>query len=223
VLVIEDDDDTATGIVTDLERNGYAAARAATGSAGLSEALGGGFDVIVADRLLPDLDGLEIIAALRRDGCATPVLILSALNEVSERIRGLRAGGDDYLGKPFAHAELRARIEVLLRRSPEPRQTVLRVGDLELDRLARTARRGARVLDLTPREFELLEFLAQHAGRVATRAMLFEQVWRYRFDPRTNLVDVHVGRLRREVDRPDEPPLIHTVRGEGFALHVPPA
>jgi two-component system OmpR family response regulator len=148
------------------------------------------------------------------------VLVLSAVGEVDERVRGLRAGGDDYLTKPFAFAELCARVDALLRRSPEPRDTMLRVNELELDLLSRTARRGRRTLELLPRELQLLEYMMRHEGHTVTRAMLFEQVWGYRFDPRTNLVDVHVGRLRRKVDGPGEPPLIRTIRGIGFALHA---
>ncbi len=221
VLVIEDDDDTAAAMVEDMTEHGYEVARAATGPIGLEMARAKNFDVITVDRMLPELDGLLLIEMLRQDGVTTPMLVVSALREVDERVRGLRAGGDDYLTKPFAHTELRARIDALLRRSREPRETVIRVGDLELDRLGRSARRATRVLDLTPRELELLDFLATHAGQVVTRAMLFEQVWKYRFDPRTNLVDVHVGRLRREVDHPGEEPLIQTVRGAGFSLRAP--
>ena len=158
---------------------------------------------------------------LRQAGVKTPVLLLSALGEVEDRVRGLRAGGDDYLTKPFAFAELTARVDALLRRSPEPRATVLRIGDLELDLLAREARRGTRNLGLQARELRLLEYLVRHHGQVVTRAMLFEQVWHYHFDPRTNLIDVHIGKLRRKVDLPGETPLIHTVRGVGFVLRAP--
>jgi two-component system OmpR family response regulator len=221
VLIIEDDEDTAAAMAEDLVAHGYEVARASTGPAGLALARAGNFDVVTIDRMLPEIDGLAVIETLRQDGVDTPMLVVSALGEVDERVRGLRAGGDDYLTKPFANAELRARIDALLRRSREPRDTLIRIGDLELDRLTRSARRAARVLNLTPRELELLDFLARHAGQVVTRAMLFEQVWGYRFDPRTNLVDVHVGRLRREVDRPGEAPLIQTVRGAGFSLRAP--
>src|SRR5215472_2252398 len=221
VLVIEDDPETANEIVVELTRHGMTVDREATGLAGLERASTGDYDLITLDRLLPEIDGLTIVERLRRAQVKTPVLLLSALGEVEDRVRGLRAGGDDYLTKPFAFAELSARVDALLRRSPEPRTTVLRVGDLEVDLLAREARRGARPLDLQPRELRLLEQLMRHHGKVVTRAMLFEQVWHYHFDPRTNLIDVHIGRLRRKVDLPEELPLIHTVRGVGFTLRAP--
>jgi two-component system, OmpR family, response regulator len=221
VLVIEDDNETAAQIVDELTRHGYDVDREADGPAGLNRASTATYDLITLDRLLPELDGLAIVETLRRSGVNTPVLVLSAVGEMDERVRGLRAGGDDYLTKPFAFAELCARVDALLRRSPEPRDTVLRVDDLELDLLSRSARRGRRSLDLLSREFRLLEYLVRHEGDTATRAMLFEHVWGYRFDPRTNLIDVHVGRLRRKVDGPGEPPLIRTVRGIGFVLHAP--
>jgi two-component system OmpR family response regulator len=221
VLVIEDDNETAAQIVDELTRHGYDVDREADGPAGLHRASTEAYDLITLDRLLPGLEGLAIVETLRRNGVNTPVLVLSAVGEMDERVRGLRAGGDDYLTKPFAFAELCARVDALLRRSPEPRDTVLRVDELELDLLSRTARRGRRSLDLLPREFRLLEYLMRHEGDTATRAMLFEHVWGYRFDPRTNLIDVHVGRLRRKVDGPGEPPLIRTVRGIGFVLHAP--
>ena len=220
VLVIEDDNETAAQIVEELRRHGYDVDREADGPAGLDRASTVAYDHITLDRLLPALEGLAIVETLRRSGVNTPVLVLSAVGEVDERVRGLRAGGDDYLTKPFAFAELCARVDALLRRSPEPRDTVLRVDELELDLLSRTARRGRRTLDLLPRELQLLEYLMRHEGHTVTRAMLFEHVWDYRFDPRTNLVDVHVGRLRRKVDGPGEPPLIRTIRGIGFALHA---
>jgi two-component system, OmpR family, response regulator len=220
VLVIEDDDETARQIVEELTRHGYDVDREATGRAGLNRASTATYDLVTLDRLLPELEGLVIVEALRRQGVSTPVLVLSALGEVDERVRGLRAGGDDYMIKPFAFIELRARVDALLRRSPEPRDTMLRVDDLELDLLARSARRGRRILDLLPRELRILEYLMRHAGQTVTRAMLFEQVWGYRFDPRTNLVDVHIGRLRRKIDNPGDASLLHTVRGAGFSLHA---
>jgi two-component system, OmpR family, response regulator len=171
--------------------------------------------------MLPGLDGLAVIEALRGEQVTTPALVLSALGGVSDRVRGLRAGGDDYLTKPFALAELAARLEALLRRPAAPRETMLRVGPLELDLLARTARRSNRPLDLLPREFRLLEYMMRREGQVLTRAMLLEQVWNYRFVPQTNLVDVHIGRLRRKLDGPDEPPMVLSVRGVGFMLHAP--
>ena len=221
VLVIEDDAETADQIVAELGRHGFAVDREAAGLAGLERASTGYYDVITLDRRLPELDGLVIVERLRQAGVRTPVLLLSALGEVEDRVRGLRAGGDDYLTKPFAFAELTARVDALLRRSPEPRATLLRIGDLELDLLAREARRGTRNLELQPRELRLLEYLVRHHGQVVTRAMLFEQVWHYHFDPRTNLIDVHIGKLRRKVDLPGETPLIHTVRGVGFVLRAP--
>ncbi len=221
VLVVEDDDETAHQLVAELSRHGHLVERAADGLMGLDRAAAGSYDLITLDRLLPGLDGLGVLESMRRRGISTPVLVLSALGEVEERVRGLRAGGDDYLTKPFALAELSARVDSLLRRSPEPRQTLLRVGDLELDLLARRARRGERVLELKPRELLLLEFLMRNCGRTVTRTMLFEKVWNYHFDPRTNLIDVHIGRLRRKVDCPGEPALIETVRGTGFLLRAP--
>jgi two-component system, OmpR family, response regulator len=221
VLVIEDDDGTAEEIVTDLGDRGYLLDRASDGTDGLQRARTGGWDVLVVDRMLPGLDGLSVIEALRDEGIKTPVLVLSALNAVNDRVRGLRAGGDDYLAKPFALSELAARLEALLRRPGEPRETVLRVGPLELDLLSRTARRGRRELELLPREFQLLEYMMRREGQVLTRAMLLENVWNYRFVPQTNLVDVHIGRLRRKIDSPDEPPIILSIRGAGFMLRAP--
>ena len=176
---------------------------------------------MIVDRLLPGMDGLTIVEALRQEGVRTPVLVLSALGAVDDRVRGLRAGGDDYLTKPFATVELIARIEALLRRPAESRDTVLRVGPLELDLIERTARRGERAIDLLPREFRLLEYMMRRKEQLLTRAMLFEEVWNYKFVPQSNLVDVHMGRLRRKVDRPDEPAMIHNVRGEGFIIRAP--
>jgi two-component system OmpR family response regulator len=220
VLVIEDDDETADEIVVELQSSGFEVDREATGPTGLRRIETDAYDVVTLDRMLPELDGLKLLEEIRRAGISTPVLVLSALGDVDERVRGLRAGGDDYLTKPFALLEMRARVEALARRSPEPRQSVLHVGNLELDLLARTARRGARPIELTPREMILLKFMMENTGQVVTRAMLFEHVWRYRFDPGTNLVDVHLGRLRRKVDAPGEPVLIHTLRKIGFILRA---
>jgi two-component system OmpR family response regulator len=222
VLVIEDDGETAAEIIEDFTAAGFAVVHEASGPAGLARAQAQGFDVVTLDRMLPGLDGLQLLDRLRAAGVTTPVLVLSALSSVDERVRGLRAGGDDYLAKPFFAAELRARVEVLARRPAERDGTVLRFEDVQLDLLGRVARRGERVLDLYPREFKLLEFLLRHAGQAITRAMLFEQVWGYRFDPGTNLVDVHMGKLRRKVDAAGEPPLIHTMRGTGFVLRATP-
>ncbi len=173
---------------------------------------------MIVDRMLPGMDGLTIIEALRQEQVRTPVLVLSALGGVAERVRGLRMGGDDYLTKPFAIIELVARIEALLRRPAESRETILRVGQLELDLIERTATRDGRAIDLLPREFRLLEYMMRRSGQLLTRAMLLEEVWNYKFVPATNLVDVHMGRLRHKVDGPGEPPMIHNVRGAGFIL-----
>jgi two-component system OmpR family response regulator len=221
VLLIEDDDQTADEIVAELVHRGFHVERAATGMLGLEKAREAAQDVIIVDRLLPEIDGLTIVETLRRSQVRTPVLVLSALGAVDDRVRGLRAGGDDYLAKPFALVELMARLEALLRRPADSRETTLRVGPLELDLIERTARRGDRRIDLLPREFRLLEYMVRREGQMVTRAMLFEEVWNYRFVPNSNLVDVHMGRLRRKVDEPEETPMIHSVRGAGFVLRAP--
>jgi two-component system, OmpR family, response regulator len=221
VLLIEDDDETADEIVAELVHRGFDVERAATGTTGLEKARAAEQDVIIVDRLLPEIDGLTIVETLRRSQVRTPVLVLSALGAVDDRVRGLRAGGDDYLAKPFALVELMARLEALLRRPAESRETTLRVGPLELDLIERTAQRGNRRIDLLPREFRLLEYMVRREGQMVTRAMLFEEVWNYRFVPNSNLVDVHMGRLRRKVDEPEEAPMIHSVRGAGFVLRAP--
>lgn len=221
VLLIEDDDETAQEIVGDLVDRGYGVERASTGTVGLEMARTGAPDVLVVDRLLPEMDGLSVIERLRHEQIRTPVLVLSALGEVDDRVRGLRSGGDDYLAKPFALVELVARIEALLRRPSDTRETKLRVGPLELDLIDRTARRGARQIELLPRECRLLEYMMRREGQLVTRAMLFEDVWNYRFVPDTNLVDVHMGRLRHKVDAAGEPPMIHNQRGAGFVLRAP--
>ena len=218
LLLIEDDAATAEEILADLRGRGHAVDWAVTGPEGAARARTGSWDAIVLDRMLPGLDGLTVLRDLRGGGDRTPALVLSALGDVDERIRGLRAGGDDYLGKPFVLAELAARIEALLRRPTDSRETVLRVGTLELDLLAGTGRRGVRDLDLLPRELKLLEYLMRRPGQVVTRAMMFEEVWNYRFAPKSNLIDVHVGRLRKKLEVDGEPILIHNVRGEGFTL-----
>jgi two-component system OmpR family response regulator len=221
VLLIEDDEATAQEIIAELAHRGFEVDWAAAGIEGLDKARSIKPDVMVVDRLLPGMDGLTIIEALRKDSVRTPVLVLSALGAVDDRVRGLRAGGDDYLTKPFVLVELVARIEALLRRPAESRDTVLRVGPLELDLLERTARRGGRTIELLPREFRLLEYMMRRKDQMLTRAMLLEEVWNYKFVPQTNLVDVHMGRLRRKVDEPNEPPMIHNVRGAGFILRAP--
>ncbi len=221
VLLIEDDRETASEIVAELESRGFDVDWAATGVEGLDKARADEADAMVVDRLLPGVDGLTIIEVVRKEQVTTPVLVLSALGAVDDRVRGLRAGGDDYLTKPFALVELVARLEALLRRPAESRDTTLRVGPLQLDLLERAARRGERVLDLLPREYRLLEYMMRRKEQLLTRAMLFEEVWNYKFVPRSNLVDVHMGRLRKKVDRPGEAPMIHNVRGEGFVLRAP--
>jgi len=219
VLVIEDDPEVARYLVKGLKESGYVADHAATGTDGLVMAMGESYDVAIVDRMLPGLDGLVLIETLRKSGNRTPVLILSALGDVDQRVRGLRAGGDDYLAKPFAFTELLARLEALLRRGSGSRsETVLRVADLEMDLLAHSVRRGGRAIDLQPREFRLLEFLMRHAGHVVTRTMLLEGVWDYHFDPQTNVIDVHISRLRQKIDKGFDKALIHTVRGAGYSL-----
>jgi two-component system OmpR family response regulator len=218
VLLIEDDSETAEEIAAELQQRGYETEWAATGVEGLDKARSYPSDAMIVDRMLPGMDGLTIIEALRQEQVRTPVLVLSALGGVDDRVRGLRMGGDDYLTKPFAIIELVARVEALLRRPAESRETVLRVGQLELDLINRTAIRGERPIELLPREFRLLEYMMQRSDQLLTRAMLLEEVWNYKFVPATNLVDVHMGRLRHKVDGPDEAPMIHNVRGAGFIL-----
>jgi two-component system, OmpR family, response regulator len=219
VLVIEDDREAAAYIVKGLGESGYVVDHAAEGREGLFMATDGSYDTLIVDRMLPGMDGLTLISALRAADVRTPVLILSALGAVDDRVKGLRAGGDDYLVKPFAFAELLARIEALLRRSGGNQPTTrLAVGDLEMDLLARKVRRASRDIDLLPREFRLLEFLMRRAGQVVTRTMLLENVWDYHFDPQTNVIDVHVSRLRQKIDRGFDRPLLHTVRGAGYRL-----
>jgi two-component system OmpR family response regulator len=221
ILLIEDDSETAEEIAGELAQRGFEIEWAASGIEGLDKARSGRPDALIVDRMLPGLDGLTIIEALRQEQVRTPVLILSALGAIDERVRGLRTGGDDYLTKPFAIVELVARLEALLRRPAESRETMLRVGPLELDLIKRTATRGDRAIDLLPREFRLLEYMMQRSDQLLTRAMLLEEVWNYKFVPATNLVDVHMGRLRHKVDGPDDSPMIHNVRGAGFILREP--
>jgi two-component system OmpR family response regulator len=221
VLLIEDDRETAHEISAELADRGFVVDWSADGIEGLDKARSGRPDAMVVDRLLPGMDGLTIIETLRLEQVRTPVLVLSALGAVDDRVRGLRMGGDDYLTKPFAIVELVARIEALLRRPVETRETTLRVGPLEIDRIERSARRGERVIELLPREFRLLEYMMQRSDQLLTRAMLLEEVWNYKFVPATNLVDVHMGRLRHKVDGPNETPMIHNVRGAGFILRAP--
>ncbi|MDR3386323.1 MAG: response regulator transcription factor [Rudaea sp.] len=222
ILTIEDDPVTAREIVAELKAHGNEVEHIGDGQIGLDKAMSGTYDAITLDRMLPGLDGLAIVTELRRAGIDTPVLMISALSDVDARVRGLRAGGDDYLTKPFAPDEMAARIEVLLRRQRgSVPDTVLRTGDLELDLIARRARRGGVILELLPIEFRLLEFLMRNSEQVLTRTMIFENVWGYHFDPGTNVIDVHIARLRRKVDGGDLPPLIRTVRGCGYTLGAP--
>src|SRR6516225_5303666 len=222
VLVVEDDAETAEQLVDCLRTSGYEVDLAKDGEEGLSHALGADYAVMTVDRMLPGIDGIEIIRRLREDGITTPVLIISALGEVDDRVRGLRAGGDDYLVKPFAFAELLARLEALARRSATVlKETVLRVGDLELDLVSRTANRAGEEIELLPREFQVLEYLVRNQGQVVPRAMLLQHVWNLNFDPTTNIIDVYVGRVRRKVDNQRAYPLIHTIRGVGFCVRAP--
>ncbi len=225
ILLVEDDPETARFIRKGLEEAGHVLDQAGYGKRGLLLALDADHDALVVDRMLPGLDGLSIVRSLRAAGRTTPVLVLSALGEVDDRVEGLRAGGDDYLVKPFALAELSARLDALGRRhaaaGAAAPPTRLAVADLEMDLLARTVKRAGRPIDLKPREFRLLEHLMRHAGQVVTRTMLLEAVWNYHFDPQTNVIDVHVSRLRRRVDRGFGPPLIHTVRGAGYVIRAP--
>ena len=223
VLIIEDDHDSAAFLVKAFGEEGHVADHAADGLGGYAMAEGGGYDVLIIDRMLPRMDGLSLIRSLREQNDTTPVLILSALGQVDDRVKGLRAGGDDYLPKPYAFSELLARAEVLARRRPgqastEP--TFYRVADLELDRLARRVTRGADEITLQPREFRLLEYMMRHAGQVVTRTMLLENVWDYHFDPQTNVIDVHISRLRAKIDRGQHQPLLHTVRGAGYVVRA---
>ena len=219
VLLIEDDREAAQFIVKGLRESGHTVDHAVDGEDGLAHARDGVYDVLVVDRMLPKLDGLSIIRTLREQGMRTPALILSALDEVDERVKGLKAGGDDYLGKPYAYSELLARIEALARRSqPEEQVTRYVVGDLVLDRLSHRVTRGGTQLLLQPREFRLLEYLMKNAGQVVTRTMLLEHVWDYHFDPQTNVIDVHISRLRSKIDKGYEQPMLHTVRGAGYVI-----
>ncbi|MDC8015924.1 response regulator transcription factor [Tahibacter soli] len=221
VLTIEDDTVTAREIVAELTRRGLAVDWADNGRVGFERARDGDYDAITLDRMLPELDGLVLVTRLREAGVQTPVLMISALSDVDERVRGLRAGGDDYLTKPFSPDEMAARVEVLLRRHARTeRDTMLRVADLELDLIGRIARRGGVALELLPTEFRLLEFLVRQVGQVVTRTMIFEAVWGYHFDPGTNVIEVHIGRLRKKIDAPGAAPLIRTVRGSGYVLEA---
>jgi len=221
ILVIEDDKDVASFIRNGLTQAGCNVDHAGNGKDGLFLATTEKYDALVVDRMLPGVDGLTVIRTLRASANATPVLILSALGEVDDRVKGLKAGGDDYLVKPFAFSELLARLEALVRRAKsgnDAQPTTLRAADLEMDLLRREVRRGGQPIELQPREFQLLEFLLRHAGQVVTRTMLLEGVWDYHFDPQTNVIDVHISRLRSKIDKGFARPLLHTVRGAGYRL-----
>jgi two-component system OmpR family response regulator len=225
LLIIEDDRDAASYMEKGLKESGHAVDAVHSGREGLLMAASGEYDVLIVDRMLPELDGLSLVRTLRATNNQTPVLFLSALGQVDDRVKGLRSGGDDYLSKPYAFSELLARIESLGRRRHGPMptgpETVLRYDDLVMDLLGRRVERGGREIDLQPREFKLLETLLRHAGQVMTRTMLLEKVWDYRFDPQTNVIDVHISRLRQKIDRGFAHPLIHTVRGAGYSLRAP--
>ncbi|CAH1671322.1 DNA-binding transcriptional activator CusR [Chelatococcus asaccharovorans] len=220
ILVIEDDQEAAAYLTKALREAGHVADHAPDGLEGYALAREGAYDVLIVDRMLPKLDGLSVIRSLREQHVDTPVLILSALGQVDDRVKGLRAGGDDYLPKPYSFSELLARIEVLSRRraAPTGEATTYRVGDLELDRLSHRVTRSGQEIILQPREFRLLEYLMRHAGQVVTRTMLLENVWDYHFDPQTNVIDVHVSRLRSKIDKGHERPLIQTIRGAGYMV-----
>ena len=220
LLVVEDDHEVASYLLKGLKESGYNVDHAADGKEGLFLATSERYDALILDRMLPHVDGLTILRTLRASEDHTPVLILSALGEVDERVKGLQAEGDDYLLKPFAFSELLARVEALLRRAQQsPGEiTQLKVADLEMDLLARTVKRAERLIDLQPREFHLLEYLMRHSGQVVTRTMLLENVWDYHFDPQTNVIDVHISRIRAKLDKDFDFPLLHTVRGAGYVL-----
>jgi two-component system OmpR family response regulator len=221
VLLIEDDEETSDYIARGLREQGHVVDRAANGRDGLFLASGGEHDILIVDRMLPGLDGLGVVRALRASGVTTPVLFLTALGGVGDRVQGLDSGGDDYLVKPFAFVELNARLNALGRRPPlQDVPTVLRASDLEMDLLRRTVTRGGRRVELQPREFQLLEYLLRNADRVMTRTMLLEGVWDFHFDPKTNIVETHMSRLRAKLNEQGEQDLIHTVRGAGYTLHA---
>jgi two-component system OmpR family response regulator len=219
LLIVEDDLEASSAMATGLTEKGHQCETAGDGEAGLRAARDGRFDVLVVDRMMPRMDGVTMVETLRREGVKTPVLFLSALGEINDRVRGLNAGGDDYLVKPYALAELQARVEALARRRELGSvQTRLKVGDLEMDLIAREVHRAGVEIDLQPREFQLLEFLMRHGGQSVTRTMLLEKVWDYHFDPQTNVIDVHISRLRAKIDKGFDKPMLQTVRGAGYRL-----
>ncbi|MDD9798706.1 MAG: response regulator transcription factor [Alphaproteobacteria bacterium] len=222
ILLIEDDEESANYIAKGLRESGHIVDYVTDGEKGLEMALAGQFDVLVVDRMLPLRDGLSVVSALRAQDVQVPVLFLSALGEVGDRVDGLKAGGDDYLPKPFAFTELLARVEALAKRTANGASvTNLTLADLTIDLLSRRVTRQGKDIILQPREFKLLEYLLRHAGQVVTRTMLLEQVWEYHFDPQTNIIDVHISRLRSKLDKEFDPPLLHTIRGAGYSLRVP--
>lgn len=221
LLMIEDDAEAASFLQKGLQESGYVVDHAATGPDGLHLATTEAYDLMIVDRMLPGMDGLHIVELLRKEGSTTPVLILSAMDKVDDRVQGLRAGGDDYLTKPYAFSELLARLEALLRRGQAaPTETTLRLADLEVDLLARSVTRAGQKIDLLPREFQILEYLMRHSGQVVTRTMLLENVWNYHFDPKTSVIDVQISRLRQKLDKDFDQPLLHTVRGAGYCLRA---
>lgn len=221
VLIVEDAKDTANFIARAIEEAGHETEIAYNGIDGETKARKGEFDVLVFDRMLPGKDGMQVVSDLRADGIKTPVLFLSALGDVEHRIEGLKAGGDDYLAKPYSSAELVARVEVLGKRSePDNRNTLLKLGDLEMDLITRKVTRAGQKLDIQPREFRLLEYLMRNAGQIVTRTMLLEKVWDYHFDPQTNVIDVHVSRLRSKIDKDFDHSMLHTIRGTGYRLEA---
>ncbi|MBY8975413.1 response regulator transcription factor [Rhodobacteraceae bacterium NNCM2] len=219
ILIVEDDDETRSYLVKALSEAGYVVEPTDSGREGLFLATGEGFDAMILDRMLPDLDGLSLLKSLRAAKVTTPVIMLTAMSAIDERVRGLRSGADDYLIKPFSVAELEARLDAVLRRPTEAHEeTQISCGDLEIDLISRSARRGSRQIELQQREFQMLEYLVRRKGRVVTRTMLLEGVWDYRFDPKTNVIDVHISRIRRKVDAEGEVPLIKTIRGAGYMI-----
>ena len=219
ILIVEDDLEAAEAMARGLSEAGHDCTRGNDGEEGLAAARDGEFDVMIVDRMMPKMDGVQLVETIRREGDRTPVLFLSALGEVSDRVDGLQAGGDDYLVKPYAFPELIARIEALARRRDTGSvQTLLKVGELEMDLIARTVHRSGKEIDLQPREFQLLEFMMRHAGQSVTRTMLLEKVWHYHFDPQTNVIDVHISRLRSKIDKGFDRPMLQTVRGAGYRL-----
>ncbi|EJW22039.1 hypothetical protein IMCC14465_04330 [alpha proteobacterium IMCC14465] len=222
ILLIEDDKEASKYVIKGLQESGHIVDHAADGEEGYELSLVGKFDVLIVDRMLPGLDGLTLVERLRQNHVTTPVLFLSALGDVDDRVKGLKSGGDDYLSKPFAFVELLARIDVLVKRgSGHKAETLLSFEDLEMNLLSRRVTRHEKAIDLQPREFKLLEYLLRNAGQVVTRTMLLENVWEYHFDPQTNVIDVHISRLRSKIDKDFDPPLVHTIRGAGYSLRVP--